>query len=134
MIRLVQSHDITIELSLEEDNQDFEIAVHRCIDDIEDNEHDITIENDGICDIYSNNSENYNECEEFGNSTQADAVIDTSDLDNFVTSTHNPDLINNHDDHNIEYENIPTKNVEEESFEVIEEITQGHYVSSHDIY
>ena len=107
------------------------LQFRRCIDDVEDNEQDINNKNNDICDNDSNNSENYDKCEESGNSSQGDVAVDTSDLDNFVTTTHCPDLTNEHDDYNIEYDYILTTNVGEELFEVIEENPKGQYVSSH---
>ena len=106
----------------EEDDQDFDITVRRYIHDIEDNEQAINNENDDICNYDSNNSEKYDEYKESDNSAQGDVVINTSDLDNFVKTAHNPNLINKHDDHNIEHRYIPTKNTGEEVFEVINEI------------
>ena len=105
------------------------LQFRRCIDDVEDNEQDINNENNDIYDNDSNNSENYDKCEESGNSSEGDVAVDTSDLDNFVTATHGPDLINEHDCHNIEHDYIPTTHVGEEAFEVIEEIPKFHYVS-----
>ena len=126
VIFLVQPHNITTELNPEEDDRAFDITVCRCIDDIEDNEQSTNNENDDICDNDSNNSKNYDKCEKSDNSAQGNVAIDTSDLDNFVTTTYDPNLINKRDDHNIEYDFIPTQNIGEESFEVIEEMTRGH--------
>ena len=126
---LVQPYSITIELNLEEDDQSFDVVVCRCIDDIEDNEQNTNDENDDICDNDSNNSKNYDKYEKTDNSAQGDAASNTSDLDNFVTTTHDPGLINEHDDPNIEYDYISTTNARGEAFEVIEEIQKVHYVS-----
>ena len=51
-------------------------------------------------------------------------MTDTSDSDNFVITKHDPDLINEHDNHNIEHDYILNINVGEEVFEVIEEMSK----------
>ena len=48
-----------------------------------------------------------------------------------MIATHNPGLMNENDDHNIEHDYIPTTNSGEEAFEAIDEIPKSHYVSSH---
>ena len=42
MTFIVQPHIVTIKLDPEEYKQAFDVTVCRCIDDIEDNEHDIS--------------------------------------------------------------------------------------------
>ena len=56
--------------------------------------------------------------------------INTSDLDNFLTTSDDPVTINKHED-DVVNDFIPMINTSEEPFEVTKEILKSHYVSGH---
>ena len=103
-------------------------------EEVVDNNED-TSENCNESNVFEDHSndedlDNGNDSDGDGN-FNCNAFIYTSDIDNFLTTTYDPLLINEYDNNDVVNYLIPTTNTNEESFEIIEEVQNGHYVSSH---